>query len=169
MLGETRGCSFGGIYQHPGCIMKTKAAETADLIPWIRSLLRDYDVPCCQELIAASTSLSSWLDLVSVSDFLLSIDEQQRMCDHMQRHLANCERAMISFAPKHHFFAHMSSAVGFNGNPRFYSTFLDESLNLLLRNVAAFAHRSRQAYRIISMMHLIGRLRLTPFVFGSSD
>ena len=53
------------------------------------------------------------------------------------------------------------------GNPRFYSTFLDESLNLNLRDAAAAAHRNRMEVRIFRLFALQGSLGLAPFLFGA--
>ena len=34
MLGEDKGCRFGGLTPHPGCMLKTKATETGILMEW---------------------------------------------------------------------------------------------------------------------------------------
>ena len=53
------------------------------------------------------------------------------------------------------------------GNPRFYSTFLDESLNLNLREAAAHAHRNNMEVRIYRSFALQGSLGISPFLFGA--
>ena len=41
------------------------------------------------------------------------------------------------------------------GNPRFYWTFIDEGLNVVLRALAMKAHRSRWEERVFRLFHLI--------------
>ena len=56
-----------------------------------------------------------------------------------------------------------------HGNFKLYSCFLDESLNMVLRTVAAFSHRIRQSFRVVYMMNLVGELGLSAYVFGGSE
>ena len=51
------------------------------------------------------------------------------------------------------------------GNPRFYATFLDESLNLTLRDCAARSHRNTMEKRIFRLFALQGALGHV-FLFG---
>lgn len=55
-----------------------------------------------------------------------------------------------------------------HGNPRFYSTFLDESLNLTLRNVASAAHRTNMENRIFRLMALQADLGLQRYLYGTA-
>ena len=51
------------------------------------------------------------------------------------------------------------------GNPRFYATFLGESLNLTLRDCAARSHRNTMEQRIFRLFALQGALGHI-FLFG---
>ena len=51
------------------------------------------------------------------------------------------------------------------GNPRYYATFLDESLNLTLRDCAARSHRNTMEKRIFRLFALQGALGHL-FLFG---
>ena len=50
-----------------------------------------------------------------------------------------------------------------------YDTFLDESLNMLLRSVAAAAHRRTMYKRIFVSFDLHGFIVDSSFMFGSID
>ena len=67
-------------------------------------------------------------------------------------------RAGLQVTPKFHFFAHLSQQARSLGNPKLYGCFLDESVNLTLRNIAQGCHRSRQEERIFMHMNLLGRI-----------
>ena len=171
MLGPSLGHGFGDLENpHPGCMAKSKAAETAMLMDWAIDLLRDYEgVPYRSELLAAGVALRDWAELTARAPLRLPISSQQQLCDLALRHLTNAQRARIDLVPKHHFFAHLACASGRLGNPRAYSTFLDESLNLMLRTVTAAAHRAKQAWRILHSFHLIGKMNLSPYIYGAGD
>jgi hypothetical protein len=169
MLGEDKGCSFGGLTPHPGCMLKTKAAETGLLMEWGIQLLKGYTGAAFrEELLVAGEALLEWLETIRASPLNVPLESQQRMADCAVRHLAMCERAMVTFVPKCHFFAHLCHRTVLHGNPKMYSTFLDESLNLLLRNLAARAHRRTHAGRVLRMMNLVGELELNEYIFGAS-
>ena len=170
MLGEDKGCTFGGLTPRPGCMLKTKAAETGLLMEWAIQLLKDYPGAAFrEELLVASEALLEWLDTIRASPLNVPGAAQQRMADCAVRHLVMCERAMVTFVPKSHMFAHLCHRTVVHGTPKHYSTFLDESLNLLLRNLAAGAHRRTQAGRVLRMMNLVGELRLNQYIFGALD
>ena len=56
-----------------------------------------------------------------------------------------------------------------HGNPKYYGTFKDESLNMILRTVAAFAHRLKLEYRVFALFKLQGALKLNLFLFGAAN
>ena len=168
MIGDDMGCGIGAeALPHPGCAMKSKAAETQVLFEWALDLLLEYtDIPCHAEMLAAGRALKSWVDICRGEPLLVSRASAQRLSDVATRHLLMCERAQISFVPKHHMFSHSAVRLRAMGNPRQYSTFLDESLNLLLRAVAASAHRANQAWRVLHSFQMIGQQMLTPYIWG---
>ena len=55
------------------------------------------------------------------------------------------------------------------GNPSMYDTFMDEHLNIALRDCAAFAHRRTMHKRIFVMLSCQGKLVHGSFLFGSND
>eukprot|EP00974_Lingulodinium_polyedra_P098889 9584787-Lingulodinium_polyedra.AAC.1 len=133
MMGDRLGCEIGG-EPHPGCALKVKAAETGSLLPWSLAVLDQWGarVHCAGQLLTASRALERWLEITRTGGRVLSPALSQELRDCCQRCLVNCSRAGVSFTPKHHFFAHLSMDASNKGNPKLYSCFLDESLNLVL-------------------------------------
>ena len=166
MVGTPLNCTMGPTaLPHPGCVMKTKAAETMIVVDWAIDLLDRYTgIPFHAEMKAAGKALQKWMNIIRSSPTNLSVEDQQHMRDCMQRHLMQAERAQIHFVPKHHFWAHMTVRATWMGNPKAYNTFLDESLNLLLRTVTAASHRANQYWRILYFINLIGQLGLSEFI-----
>ena len=64
------------------------------------------------------------------------------MHDAMQTHLALCARTGIPYAPTHHLWIHMWMRSATMGNPRYYTTFLDESCNHQVAKICRSCHRS---------------------------
>ena len=162
MLGDKRGCTVRGSHPHPGTTMKTKAAETGILFEWSLSLLKSElgaRVQHSDDLLKSGRALQQWLEITRTQAFCLSMSECQRLCDCAQRHLLHSRFAGIAMVPKHHFFSHLWLPAYFQGNPKVYSCFIDESLNLILRELAANTHRARHAERIFTHLRLIGALR----------
>eukprot|EP00969_Alexandrium_andersonii_P296810 13116088-Alexandrium_andersonii.AAC.1 len=95
---------------HPGCMLKTKAAETSVLMEWAIDLLAKYrdHVEYFDELRAGGTSLKEFLDIIKAEPLCMSRSAQQRLMDCTLRHLVNAERAQIRMAPKHHMFLEMA-------------------------------------------------------------
>lgn len=152
---------------HSGCAMKTKAAETDVVMQWAVDLVRRYpDIPLGDEVLAAGVALENWMELMRAEPWVLRPSAQQALADASVRHLLHAQRALIEMTPKHNFFAHSSNRLEWMGNPKRYSTFLDESPNLLPRTVTAAAHRVKQSWRVLHSFNLIGTLKLTPFIFG---
>jgi len=48
-----------------------------------------------------------------------------------------------------------------------YATWIDETLNLMLRTLARHAHRAKLEYRIFQLFDMQGRLGATPQFFGA--
>ena len=57
------------------------------------------------------------------------------------------------------------SRISYFGAPKNYDTFVDEGLNLLLRQVAARAHKLKYEFRIFRLFNLHGLFNL--YLFGA--
>ena len=53
------------------------------------------------------------------------------------------------------------------GNPKLYATWIDETLNMMLRTLARHAHPRRLEYRVFQMFDMQGRLGATSHFFGA--
>ena len=60
----------------------------------------------------------------------------------------------------------MTPRIPFHGSPKLYHNFLDESLNIILRDIAKFAYRHTFEYRLFSLLLLQGALKLCPWLDG---
>ena len=64
----------------------------------------------------------------------------------------------------------MSLKAYYFGNPRAYACWLDEGLNLVLRDIAGGVHKARQDERIFTHMHtLLGNLRPALRIWASKN
>jgi hypothetical protein len=173
MLGEKRGCVVRGEYPHPGGGLKLKAAECGIAFKWAISMLRkdciSSGVLYRSELLSAGLALETWLAVTRSEEICLSVPECQELVDSAQRHLLHSRRAMVAFVPKSHFFAELSLRAYRMGNPRSYACFIDEGLNLILRELAANVHRTTQDERIFAHLQLIGRLNPNLCIWGTKD
>ena len=66
-------------------------------------------------------------------------------------------------------FRYICFRIGWQGNPREYAVWTDESLNLLLRTVVQHVHALRFDERTLASMNLIGALRLNKFIVGTEE
>eukprot|EP00959_Pyramimonas_sp_CCMP1952_P168601 3522739-Pyramimonas_sp.AAC.1 len=64
-------------------------------------------------------------------------------------------RVGARFVPKHHLWAHLVQCAAANGNPRFYSTFLDETLNGVVATMAKAGHSKTWERRIFTRLQLV--------------
>ena len=106
MLGDRRGCVVRGDYVHPGCVLKTKAAETSVLFQYALNLLESplgANVKYRNHLLAACHAMKTWLEVTRTDDVCLSASACQQLVDSAQRHLIHSDRAHIAMVPKHHF------------------------------------------------------------------
>ena len=120
--------------------------------------IRDAD-----SLLVAGSVLQDYLQLLVVSPAKVPLQTCQTLMDLCIRHLRLLSEAGVHYTPKHHLWCHLTLRIRTAGNPRCYSTFLDESLNRVLANIAAKAHRSTWELRTFH------RVQLLPLVSGNLD
>ena len=167
MIGDRRDCAISGD-PHPGSPTKFKAAETGTILPWSVSLLESLGSGLAhfRDLLTAGKALVRWLEITREAEVIMTPAQTQELNDCCQRHLVNIQRAGVHCVPKHHFFAHLSANAGTIGCPKAYSCFLDESLNLCLRNIAEGCHRARQEERIFTHFNLLGNMGWSDHLYG---
>ena len=85
----------------------------------------------------------------------MSPDALAEFLDTFHRHCALMKNAGGKFVPKHHLWAHMVHMAKIAGNPRFYSTFLDETLNGVVASIAQSCHQSQWEKRLFCRLQLM--------------
>ena len=73
---------------------------------------------------------------------VFTVDENQRLFDAYLKHATLFARGGGRLRPKHHVMFHLAWQVKEKGNPRLFSTYLDESLNGVIAKIARSAHKS---------------------------
>ena len=126
--------------------LKAKGAETWGLCVFIWASCGKHahrlgrDGPAWR---AAGDALLRLVDLMRNAGVTLPPEILQEMMDTYKRHVVLARRLSYNLIPKHHLMFHLLARAASQGNPRFYSTWLDESLNrdlkLVLRNVSQCA------------------------------
>ena len=106
---------LGGQPAPQGCTMKTKAAETLDLLRWAHNLLQHHAsvVPGAGVLLAASSALLEFFRLCKDADDVCSPALQQQFFDAALRCLLAMQRAGIDDVPKHHMFLHLAARTAY--------------------------------------------------------
>ena len=142
--------------------LKTKAAETGIMVGWATDLctrLKSH-ISHGEELEAAGLALLRHQVVLKENGRIMSWQARCELVDTCLRHLCLVKLAQMPLVPKHHMWVHLSLRAEVE-NPRYYSTFLDESLNSVLATAAQTAHRDNWERTIF------GRIRLLPVVASS--
>jgi hypothetical protein len=131
----------------------TKAAETKGLVPFVLSLVKEFqckfvDDEACY-LIGAGDSLMTYFELLEKSGIVVTPADLQAMFDAVKRHVNMACKAGVDCKPKHHQLVHLVDRTMKHGSPSWYSTFEDESLNRVLKKVGEAAHRSVWEIRVL--------------------
>eukprot|EP00959_Pyramimonas_sp_CCMP1952_P452369 9466468-Pyramimonas_sp.AAC.1 len=145
--------------------LKTKAAETGILLRWATHYCTKQDgidFPCRDVLGEAGSSLLEYMDILRNNGLNIEWEDCSQLLYLCLRHLTLMEQAGCEHMPKSHMFVHMTQRIPTQGNPRFYSTFLDETLNLGIAQMAAASHKTNWEESIFQ------RARLLPLVQKNS-
>ena len=136
--------------------MKTKGAETGVLLRWAVSLLQPgalgADAHEAEALKLSGEALLRYMELLKELPRVVPRGGCQACLDACLRHLDMFQRA-----GGHHLYIHLTLRMQRSGNPRYHSTFLDETLNAMLAKVAAGSHRGRWDRRIQERLRLQAR------------
>lgn len=136
--------------------MKLKAAETRHFVPFLLQLVKEYAARLAEcgvvvgALIGAGQSLIDYTAILNEQPRQVSPDAYNDLLRLCREHNEYARRAGVAPKPKHHLFRHLTERVQEHGNPRFYSTYHDESLNRQLARVAASCHRMTFERRLFS-------------------
>ena len=159
-----------GTNGRPG--MKTKAAETGTLVRWAcvfcgpgqpGNRLRLGDL-----LHAAGECLVEYANILKTSSFNIEWDSCNRLLFLLIRHYTLMEETGQEQMPKAHLMAHLTTRIPEQGNPRYYSTFTDETLNLTLAGMASSSHRTTWEEGVFRRVRLLPQVsKVSPFAVFS--
>ena len=144
--------------------LKTKAAETAVLLRWATAFSTTYSNRLTKGdvLSAAGQSLERYMKILREAPVQVPRNQRQELLDLCVRHLVLMGLADVKYIPKSNLFVILTLRIARCGNPRSYSTFMDESLNLVIAAVASAAHQATWEKSIFD------RIRLMPYVSRNS-
>ena len=101
--------------------------------------------------LGAAESLIRWMEICRSEGMVLSAAAVQQHCDSMKRHLRFIQD-LVALTPKHHLWVHLTIIARLLGNPLTYHTFLDESLNKVLKKTCTGAHQMRFEKSVLNRM-----------------
>jgi hypothetical protein len=147
--------------------LKTKAAETGVLCRWAADFCSPgrpgEKLDQGQNLAAAGECLVEYVQILRDSPFVLKWETCNRLMFLCLKHLSHMKDIGQDFMPKAHMFVHLTQRAARCGNPRMYSCFCDETLNLVIAGMAASSHRANWENGIFQ------RVRLLPVVQKESS
>ena len=96
--------------------MKSKAAETKDLLTWAHNLLQHHAiaVPDAGVLLTASSAMLEFFRLCSDGADVCSAALQQQLFDAVLRCLLAMQRAGVHDIPKNHTFLHLAARTAYS-------------------------------------------------------
>ena len=148
-------------------VVKLKGAETRHFIPFVlrevqrlrEKMVGHVDIDA---LIIAGEALLEYTEILATQPRRIPRD----VCTHLEalckQHLDSCSACGIAFKPKHHLYWHLTVRIRHQGNPRMYSTYLDESLNRFIANTAGSCHRMTFERRLFAKVSLQQRFASKP-------
>ena len=145
--------------------LQAKAAETIGLLPFAVELLERYanQFPGNQGhmLLASGKSALAVNDVIRTSDRVIPSAEQQSMMSWFLRHMSLYAKAGGIVTPKFHYMVHCLQRISRRGNPRFYHTYRDESMNGVIARIAKCSHRLSFALVVLKKYKLLHILQPT--------
>ena len=134
-------------------LLKAKAAETKGLAYFCLHLLGElghhiHDM--AGPLMEAGRAITQYMDCLERYPAQPSAQQCQLLFTLGMRHLRLAKAAGVELSPKHHLFIHLLRNTWRAGNPRTYTTFLDESLNKVLASVCRAAYASVWERRVFT-------------------
>ena len=92
---------------------------------------------------------------MKVNDVVVPESECARAVAAVANHNAMYQQAGGVLAPKHHLLWECAAGMHRNGNPRFYSTYADESFNGVIKRVAQTVHPRYFSERVLCKQRVL--------------
>ena len=137
-----------------------KGAEAKGLVNFVVSLLEQHSL-VAPDLLLAGKQLQQYIKLIDTSPLNVAPPAQQAMREAVVGFLIHGLRGGMKPIAKVHQFLHAAHATRLHGNPRYYSNWIDESLNKDLAGVARAAYSSVWAARIFQCWRFLRNSRST--------
>ena len=109
-------------------------------------------------LLAASKEALLFNNLLKHNNRAVPRDTQKLMLLHYQRFFTLFDRAGGNIVPKFHLMHHSICQIEEYGNPRYFATYVDESFNGVIANIARSCHRRTWADSIFKKLSAIQQL-----------
>ena len=149
--------------------LKAKAAETHGLLAFVVEMLEkhkdalqntsDPQDKLVFELLTHAGAAAMAFDAVLAShDRRVGLQFSQQLFMHYNCFIVFCQRAGVPMLPKAHLMYHAVQHSLTKGNPRAYTTYIDESLNGAIARVCRSVHRrgwAQAVYRKIQLMEIM--------------
>lgn len=138
---------------------KCGGAEIRGLLPFVVFLLEKH-YPTCgtrqwELLIRAGKALVCYFEIARANGRNMPRPEIQRMFDSAVAHNKFYQQAGGDMMPKHHTFPHLVRQTLKVGNPRFRTTYRNESLNGTVAVLSRSVHRAVFVYAILQKFRLL--------------
>ena len=132
-----------------GCtmtVLKAKGAETWGVLLFVVDTLRKYasrlDETAGPKFLAAGQHLIDLVHTMRAEPYRMSTNGIQRMFNSVKAYTRLTED-LVPYIPKNHMLFHMICKAHEQGNPKFYSSFEDESLNKLLKTTCRYCSQAQ--------------------------
>ena len=104
----------------------------------------------------SSDALVDWFKIIRQRGHVIPPDDCAKALLLAKRHVANF-KLVGACKPKHHAFIDLTRRIPETGNPRYITTYPDETMNQLVSLMGRPAHRARFALSVIKR-YILGRL-----------
>lgn len=134
-------------------MMSTKGAETKGLIEFSMHILDKYRAPLgarARPLFRCGEAIRELVSVMDTAPRVMRPNDVQRFHDAFLTLARFWVEAGLTRKPKMHLLMHLVGGCGFAGNPGWFTTFEDESLNKALANVCRAAHRANFELRVMA-------------------
>ena len=121
--------------------LKTKGAETWGVTLFLIDQLRHSSIDFADRdrLLKAGECLKRIVTIWKSNDWTLPRDLANEALNNMLIHI-ELMRPFETYQPKHHLMIHPLAETPIKGNPWFYGSWLDESLNKVLKAAVSYTH-----------------------------
>ena len=147
--------------------LRCKAAETHGLLLFVVEMLQKHKNHLAGDLQfdllrSAGHAALDFDAVLNGHDRIFPRESCQSLLNHCNRFILLCERAAIPLLPKAHMMYHCIQRSLEKGNPRMYSTYIDESYNGAIARVCRSVHRRNWAMAVYRKLEMLEHVEQEP-------